>query len=91
MNDVPIPPERVQDPLGEERARPGPGPRPGAHADAVGRRPERGLHASRHDPPWLPLGPDCIPGGNVAAEHADPASMLALYRPLLALRRAMPR
>ncbi|MDQ2891979.1 MAG: alpha-amylase family glycosyl hydrolase [Pseudomonadota bacterium] len=36
--------------------------------------------------PWLPMGEDW-PTRNVAAQAADAASMLALYRDLLALRR----
>jgi alpha-glucosidase len=36
---------------------------------------------------WLPMGAD-LATINVAAERADPASMLELYRRLLALRRA---
>ena len=39
--------------------------------------------------PWLPLNADW-PTRNVAAEAADPASMLTLHRRLLALRRAHP-
>ena len=39
--------------------------------------------------PWLPLNADW-PTRNVAAEAADPASMLTLHRQLLALRRAHP-
>ena len=39
--------------------------------------------------PWLPLHPDW-PTRNVAAQGADPGSMLALYRALLALRRSEP-
>jgi alpha-glucosidase len=39
--------------------------------------------------PWLPLNPDW-PTRNVAAQATDPGSMLALYRALLALRRAHP-
>ncbi|WP_394647923.1 alpha-amylase family glycosyl hydrolase [uncultured Sphingomonas sp.] len=39
--------------------------------------------------PWLPLNPDWHTR-NVAAQERDPASMLALYRHLLALRRAHP-
>ena len=39
--------------------------------------------------PWLPLNADW-PARNVAAQTNDPASMLALYRRLLALRRARP-
>jgi glycosidase len=37
--------------------------------------------------PWLPLNPDWATR-NVAAQTSDPESMLALYRTLLALRRA---
>ena len=37
--------------------------------------------------PWLPLHPDWRTR-NVAAQAADPASMLSLHRALLALRRA---
>jgi alpha-glucosidase len=37
--------------------------------------------------PWLPLNPDW-PVRNVAAEAADPGSMLCLHRDLLRLRRA---
>jgi alpha-glucosidase len=36
--------------------------------------------------PWLPVGPE-FPTVNVAAQRADPTSMLALYRRLLDLRR----
>jgi alpha-glucosidase len=39
--------------------------------------------------PWLPLNPDWRTR-NVAAEAADPDSMLTLYRDLLRLRRAYP-
>lgn len=39
--------------------------------------------------PWLPLSADA-PGKSVDAQRADPASLLALYRRLLALRRARP-
>jgi alpha-glucosidase len=39
--------------------------------------------------PWLPLNPDWR-ARNVAAQAADPTSMLALTRNLLALRRAHP-
>jgi alpha-glucosidase len=37
--------------------------------------------------PWLP--PACPPGGGVAQQEGDPASMLALYRDLVALRRTL--
>lgn len=39
--------------------------------------------------PWLPLGPD-HPGMAVDRQNADPASLLALTRTLLALRRRHP-
>ena len=39
--------------------------------------------------PWLPLNPD-FASRNVAAQVADPGSMLALYRSLIALRREQP-
>src|SRR3954452_16465841 len=86
MTDVPIPPERVQDPW--ERNVPGLG---------LGRDPARtpmpwdgsaGAGFTTGDP-WLPLGADCHTV-NVAAQAKDPCSMLSLYRALLALRRAEP-
>lgn len=43
--------------------------------------------AGRH--PWLPLGAD-YRERNVAAESADPRSMLSLFRALTRLRRATP-
>jgi alpha-glucosidase len=84
MADVEIPPGLVQDPW--ERNVPGLG---------LGRDPERtpmqwdatahaGFTSGR---PWLPVGPDAATV-NVARQRDDPASMLALYRRLLALRRA---
>ncbi|HKH95520.1 MAG TPA: alpha-amylase family glycosyl hydrolase [Beijerinckiaceae bacterium] len=86
MTDVPIPPEKVQDPW--ERNVPGLG---------LGRDPER--TPMQWDPslnagfttgePWLPLASD-YEAMNVAAQAADPRSMLSLYRALLALRRAEP-
>jgi glycosidase len=39
--------------------------------------------------PWLPLAAD-FATRNVEAQRADPASILCLYRDLLALRRATP-
>jgi len=88
LEDVPIPPERVQDPW--ERQLPGLG---------LGRDAERAPMPWDASPnagfcppttaPWLPLGADyreC----NVAAQRADPRSMLTLTRRLLALRRAHP-
>ena len=87
MEDVPIPPERVQDPW--ERRVPGLG---------LGRDPVRtpmqwdagpnaGFTAARE--PWLPLASDHT-AVNVAAQEAEPGSVLRLYQALLALRRAEP-
>ena len=88
MEDVPIPPDRVQDPW--ERNVPGLG---------LGRDPVRtpmqwdaGPNAGFTRPgaePWLPLAPDHATR-NVAAQAEDPRSMLSLHRALLALRRAEP-
>ena len=81
---VPIPPGKVRDP--REIRQPGIG---------LGRDPSRTPMPWDHSPhagfssaePWLPLNPDW-PQRNVAAQQADPASMLALTRALLQLRRA---
>jgi alpha-glucosidase len=86
MTDVPIPPELVQDPW--EKQVPGHG---------LGRDPVRTpmpWDASAHGgftdgTPWLPLGGDAR-ARNVAAQEADPESLLSLYRALLALRRTAP-
>jgi alpha-glucosidase len=86
MCDVPIPPERVQDPF--EQGGPGLG---------LGRDPERtpmqwsaapnaGFTAGT---PWLPLAED-FAAVNVEAERDDPGSMLSLYRALIELRRSEP-
>ncbi len=86
LTDVAIAPELVQDP--RELRQPGIG---------LGRDPVRtpmpwGASANAGfttGTPWLPLNPDW-PTRNVAAETAEPASMLSLQRALLALRRSSP-
>lgn len=86
MRDVPIAPAQVQDPW--EKNEPGLG---------LGRDPERTPmqwaptpHAGFSTaPPWLPVASD-FGGANVEAETAEPASMLNLYRTLLAIRRHHP-
>ena len=86
MHDVPIPPELVQDPF--EKNVPGKG---------LGRDPERTPMQWSAAPnagfttgtPWLPVADDYATI-NVEAERDDPASMLSLYRRLIALRRAEP-
>ncbi len=86
IGEVPIPPERIRDPqhlrqphldIGRDRSRT---PMPW---DAT---PHAGFSTVE---PWLPLNPDWRTR-NVAAQANDPASMLTLYRRLLALRRAEP-
>jgi alpha-glucosidase len=84
MQDVPIPPEAVQDPV--ERNLPGLG---------LGRDPERtpmqwdgSPHAGFSSvKPWLPVASDFLQV-NVEVERGDGRSILSLYRRLLELRRA---
>lgn len=86
MENVAVPPDRVQDPF--EKNVPGLG---------LGRDPERTPMRWSAEPgagfttgtPWLPLGDD-LAAVNVAAEAEDPRSMLSLYRRLIALRRKEP-
>jgi alpha-glucosidase len=85
MQDVPIPPEQVQDPWGKR-----------VQGLGLGRDPERTPMQWNADPhagfcppdvqPWLPVGTDWRQV-NVAVERADPRSMLTMTRRLLALRR----
>lgn len=87
MEDVPIPPEKIQDPqgvnLGPERTR------------DVCRTPmqwDAGLNAGFSPPgveTWLPLADD-FATRNVAALAADPTSIFTLYTRLLHLRRVTP-
>jgi alpha-glucosidase len=86
LENVPVPPERVQDPW--EKNEPGLG---------LGRDPSRtpmpwtGSESAGFtiDTPWLPLNPDHSTR-NLAALAADAGSMLTLYRRLIALRRKHP-
>ncbi len=86
MADVPVPPDRVQDPF--EKQVPGMG---------LGRDPERtpmqwdeSIHAGFSDAePWLPVGND-FARRNVAGQIGDRRSLLSLYVRLIALRRAEP-
>ncbi|SEM56833.1 alpha-glucosidase [Bosea lupini] len=86
LRDVPIPPDQVQDP--RELRQPGKG---------LGRDPVRTpmpWDASAHAgfstaAPWLPLNADW-PARNVERQSAEPGSLLALHRQLLAVRRYHP-
>jgi len=90
MENVPIPPEFIQDP---------PAVRQPELAAVVGRDPERTPMPWGASPnagftapgvtPWLPLAADYATR-NVAVQEQDPTSMLALFRALLSLRRAEP-
>ncbi|HEV7335104.1 MAG TPA: alpha-amylase family glycosyl hydrolase [Bosea sp. (in: a-proteobacteria)] len=86
LSDVPIPADRVQDPR-ELRQ----------YGKGLGRDPVRtpmpwddSAHAGFSTaPPWLPLNADW-PARNVERQSAEPGSMLALHRRLLAARRTHP-
>lgn len=88
MHDVPIPPDRIQDPF--EKNAPGMG---------LGRDPERtpmqwdsgpnAGFAPEGATPWLPIA-DNASEVNVAAQMHAPDSMLTLHRELIALRRGAP-
>jgi alpha-glucosidase len=86
MEDVPIPPEAVRDPV--ERNVPGLG---------IGRDPERTPMQWDSGPgagftkggPWLPFSADYA-RVNVAAQSEDRRSLLSLYRRLIALRQSEP-
>jgi glycosidase len=88
MEDVPVPPEREQDPWGLRV--------PGLN---LSRDPERAPMPWANEPnagfcppdvePWLPITPD-LARVNVATQLDAPFSMLTLTRRLLALRRGSP-
>jgi alpha-glucosidase len=91
LENVPIPPEMVQDPPAVNQPE---------IAHIVGRDPERtpmqwdtSPHAGFSSPdsknPWLPLAAN-YKEVNVARQLEDPRSMLNFYRRLLALRRTSP-
>ncbi|GAB2873977.1 alpha-amylase family glycosyl hydrolase [Streptomyces mayteni] len=84
MEDVPVPAERVQDPW--EAVQPGQGRDPARTPMPWTTEPNGGFCPPRARP-WLPLG-DRYTEYSVERQDADPASMLAFVRELLALRRA---
>jgi glycosidase len=88
MEDVPIPPELEQDPAGKNVPGFGLGRDPCRTPMPWDRIPNGGF-CPPDAAPWLPLGDDAHEV-NVAAQLADPRSMLSLTRRLLALRRASP-
>ena len=84
MRNVPVPPERLQDPLARHAA-PEPVARPRAHADAVGAGPRRRLHARASPGSRSAPTPDAR---NVAAPARRPALAAP---PLPRAPRAAPR
>jgi alpha-glucosidase len=84
MHDVPIPPDRVQDPF--EKNVPGMG-----HGRDPERTPMQWSSAAYAGfttaTPWLPIASDCS-SRNVEIESADLNSILTLYRRLIELRRS---
>jgi alpha-glucosidase len=90
MENVPIPPEFVQDPPAVNQPE---------IAHIVGRDPERtpmqwdasdnAGFAPEGVTPWLPVAPD-FAARNVAVQENEPRSMLQLYRALTRLRRYEP-
>ena len=87
MRNVAVPADRLQDPLARtlHPALSRDGERTPMRWDAA----EPGCGFTTAAEPWLPLGPQ-PPGTDVAAQRADRASLLWLYRDLLALRREHP-
>jgi glycosidase len=89
IQDVPIPPERAQDPWGKHV--------PGLNLGRDSARTPMPWNRSQPNAgfcppdvePWLPLNPDRATV-NVQSELEDPGSLLALTRRLLAVRRATP-
>jgi alpha-glucosidase len=86
LTDVAIPPELVQDPWETNVPGLGLGRDPVRTPMPWDGGPNAGFTTGR---PWLPIGAENA-SANVAAQQADPASMLTLYQRLLALRRAEP-
>jgi alpha-glucosidase len=90
MENVPIPPEFIQDPPAVNQP---------DIAHIVGRDPERtpmqwdaspnAGFTAEGVPPWLPLAGN-YPEHNVARQEDEPTSMLNLYRSLTRLRRSEP-
>jgi alpha-glucosidase len=81
MHDVAIAPERALDPV--EHQSPGHGRDPERTPMQWDSSPNSGFSPAE---PWLPLADD-YSQSNVAAERADPRSLLSLVHRLLALRR----
>jgi alpha-glucosidase len=86
MTDVAIPPEEVQDPFEKNAPGQGLGRDPRRTPMQWSSAPQAGFTTGT---PWLRLADDWAMR-NVESQACDPASMLTLYRQLIALRRAQP-
>ncbi|OUM00666.1 alpha-amylase family glycosyl hydrolase [Variovorax sp. JS1663] len=86
MTDVAIPPEEVQDPIEKNAPGEGRGRDPERTPMQWSGAPQAGFTTGT---PWLRLASDW-PSHNVESQAGDAASMLTLYRRLIALRRAQP-
>jgi len=84
MSNVPIHPERIQDPFEKNVPGLGLGRDPCRTPMQWDELPNAGFSTAA---PWLPVSDD-YNVVNVRAEEADPQSILTLYRQLLSLRRA---
>jgi alpha-glucosidase len=86
MENVPIPPEREQDPFGKNM----PGTGQGRDPERTPMQWDTSAYAGFSTvEPWLPLAPDWQVT-NVAVEKQEAGSMLSLVQALLALRRREP-
>ena len=83
MQDTPIPQAAVRDPAELRQPDQGQGRDPVRTPFPWDDSPGRGFTTGV---PWLPIGTDA----SLAVQRDDPASMLALHRRLIALRRAHP-
>lgn len=88
LEDVPVPPDRQQDPWGKRVPGLGLGRDPARAPMPWDNTPNAGFCPPDVEP-WLPIPPD-YRAASVARQAADPRSMLSLTRRLLALRHANP-
>ncbi|MBN8904190.1 MAG: DUF3459 domain-containing protein, partial [Rhodospirillales bacterium] len=86
MVDVPIPPDRIQDPWAKNEPGLGLGRDPSRTPMPWDDQPNAGFSSAE---PWLPLNPDHAQP-NVARLQHDDRSILTLYRRLIDLRRRTP-
>lgn len=86
MEDVPIAPEKVQDPLEKNVPGVGLGRDPLRTPMRWAAAPHGGFSVTE---PWLPMGAD-IEARNVEAQRNERRSILSLYQRLIALRRQEP-